>query len=182
MKKEITAERPLPCRRCWRCSFKKARVCWVPINLSRQLFQLAHRRPEAKTSSTSDSLRLMMGIALGGIGVISLRVPFTLSRSFLHVLDLPSILLATFIVAVFGLIGRFLPLFLSILSHLLQHISPTPLRHLFARFSPNLHFGSISHVLARLRKVIQMNTTTMVEPTPVHVYSTAKIHKSMAPH
>ncbi|KAF8591007.1 hypothetical protein K439DRAFT_1381475, partial [Ramaria rubella] len=49
----------------------------------------------------------MMGIALGGIGVVSLRVPFTLSYSFLRLLDLPSILLATFLAAVFVLIAYF---------------------------------------------------------------------------
>ena len=97
----------------------KGSICWFPINLSRQLFQLAHRRPEAKTSSTSDSLRLMMGIALGGIGVISLRVPFTLSYSFLHLLDLPSILLATFIAALFVFVGKFFIVSLCIYTDLL---------------------------------------------------------------
>ncbi|KAF8493624.1 hypothetical protein JB92DRAFT_2796802 [Gautieria morchelliformis] len=49
----------------------------------------------------------MMGIALGGIGVISLRVPFTVSHSLWRLLDLPSILLAAFILAVFALIAYF---------------------------------------------------------------------------
>jgi len=48
-----------------------------------------------------------MGIALGGIGVVSLRIPLAWSKSILHVLDLPSILLATFLVAIFGLIAYF---------------------------------------------------------------------------
>ncbi|KAF8530424.1 hypothetical protein BU17DRAFT_79200 [Hysterangium stoloniferum] len=48
-----------------------------------------------------------MGIALGGIGVVSLRIPLAWSKSIFHVLDLPSILLATFLVAIFGLIAYF---------------------------------------------------------------------------
>jgi hypothetical protein len=93
----VNGGRGLPCR-CWRFHYH--------YNLSRQLFQLAHRRPESKTSSTtSDSIRLMMGIALGGIGVVSLRIPLVWSNSIFHVLDLPSILIATFLVAIFGLIG-----------------------------------------------------------------------------
>ncbi|GJJ06560.1 hypothetical protein Clacol_000753 [Clathrus columnatus] len=75
-------------------------------NLSRQLFQLAHRRQTSpSSSSTSDVIRLMVGIALGGLGVVSLRLPFTLWSSSTHVLDLPSVFLTICLVAFFALIA-----------------------------------------------------------------------------
>jgi len=49
----------------------------------------------------------MMGIALGGVGVISLRVPWTLTSTVVQQLDLSSLILATFLVVVFLLIAYF---------------------------------------------------------------------------
>jgi hypothetical protein len=120
-----------------------------------------------------------MGIALGGIGVISLRVPFTVSHLF-PLLDLPSILLAAFIVAVFALIGMFFKTFLYIHTHLPQLILQILPRHLSALFSPSLHFASISHVSARLRMWIQTITTTIAGPITAIVCSTKRAHGSMA--
>lgn len=47
----------------------------------------------------------MVGIALGGLGVVSLRLPFTLWPSSAHVLDLPSVVLTICLVAFFTLIA-----------------------------------------------------------------------------
>lgn len=81
-----------------------------------------------------------MGIALGGIGVISLRAPFTMSNSFLHLLDLPSILLATFIVAVFGLIGQsFQPVSLYLFSSSIAYFT-NPNEASFRAFLTELAF------------------------------------------
>jgi len=51
----------------------------------------------------------MMGIALGGIGVLSLRTPSMLTTAVVNSLDLSSVLLAVFLVFLFGLTGASVP-------------------------------------------------------------------------